>query len=639
MQNNRHKRYSFYCGVSRQPRVNDPVADLKNRLAESENYRAILRADNDKLRQANKELERQIEEISNKYLRAMMERDSERERRIKAETMLTQGGVQVREMEEKNIALESRQAEYEALQKENSVLKRKLNIRDGKESPFGNAGSPSSNRPFKGNSSEDDRKKRGGAQKGHHGHGRQAINKEHTENIKYEICTELPDTSKCCDLMDLIKVGERERSYVRYVAPRIDHVCVKNAIYKCQSCGKYIYARPGDILKKMSYSNSFLAEAAVSCYVKGHTAGDVQRELNVKDGAFFSMLSTVSNQLEPIFEELRLEVARQQAVHADETTWWIDGKKGYSWVFCNSDIELHLYPGTRSSEVPAQFFGYAEGKGKKARQTTCADKPEESSTNIDKTEVQTDAENSANGKSQKKNVISADAGKARITPVEEYQCYQGKTIVDTDRYKGYFPLNIEHQFCFEHLKRDLNKLALDYPKIEEVSKFVEAFRPLLVKSMNLCANASISNEEYYATAKEYKERIKEIIYAEARNKGLQDYQNIWRNNWDSMFAWVKDRYIKCDNNAAERAIRKTVIARKISLGSQSERGARIREVISSVLLTVKLRGQDPYQWLVQTLNKLALNPKLDILTCMPPPNISRWKTKKGAIPSDAALHA
>ena len=106
-----------------------------------------------------------------------------------------------------------------------------------------------------------------------------------------------------------------------------------------------------------------------------------------------------------------------------------------------------------------------------------------------------------------------------------------------------------------------------------------------------------------------------------------------------MFAWVEDKNIKCENNTAERAIRGTVIARKISLGSQGEKGARNREIISSVLLTVKQRGRNPEQWLVETLNKMAKNPKLDICTCMPSPNTSRWKTKKDPTPPDETLLA
>ena len=61
---------------------------------------------------------------------------------------------------------------------------------------------------------------------------------------------------------------------------------------------------------------------------------------------------------------------------------------------------------------------------------------------------------------------------------------------------------------------------------------------------------------------------------------------------------VVDRYhgynraIPADNNRAERELRPLVIARKISFGSQSEAGARTREVLMSVLHTLRKHTDD-----------------------------------------------
>lgn len=294
--------------------------------------------------------------------------------------------------------------------------------------------------------------------------------------------------------MRLTQVGERRREYDRCIPARTEHVVAGIGVFKCESCGEVTYARPGDVLRRMSYSNSFLAAGTVKFYVQGHTADD--------------------------------------------------GECG-------------------TGTAPA-----------------------------------------------------------KRTPLGECRAHEGRTVVTSDRFSGYSPLDVRHQYCFGHLRRDLNRLLDDFPGNDEVKRFHDALRPLLAESMGLCADKAMPDGECYGKAQELKEKIREVVFAEARDHGVQGYQNIWREKWDSLFAWVEDRRIKCDNNAAERAIRPTVIARKISMGSQGAKGVRNREIITSVLMTVKIRGEDPYQWLVNILDALARNPEADVAGALPEPDVT-----------------
>jgi len=45
--------------------------------------------------------------------------------------------------------------------------------------------------------------------------------------------------------------------------------------------------------------------------------------------------------------------------------------------------------------------------------------------------------------------------------------------------------------------------------------------------------------------------------------------------------------VPADNNRAERELRPLVIARKVSFGSQSDAGAQTREILMTVLHTLK----------------------------------------------------
>jgi len=69
-----------------------------------------------------------------------------------------------------------------------------------------------------------------------------------------------------------------------------------------------------------------------------------------------------------------------------------------------------------------------------------------------------------------------------------------------------------------------------------------------------------------------------------------------------MFHWVTDRQVSAENNFAERQLRHTVIARKVSFGSQSDKGAKRGEILMSIMHTLKAKGYNARSRLKSTLN-------------------------------------
>ena len=60
-----------------------------------------------------------------------------------------------------------------------------------------------------------------------------------------------------------------------------------------------------------------------------------------------------------------------------------------------------------------------------------------------------------------------------------------------------------------------------------------------------------------------------------------------------LFSFVDCDGVPSDNNAAERAVRPAVIARKVSGGTRSTKGSDARMTLMSLFGTWNLRGQDP----------------------------------------------
>ena len=68
-----------------------------------------------------------------------------------------------------------------------------------------------------------------------------------------------------------------------------------------------------------------------------------------------------------------------------------------------------------------------------------------------------------------------------------------------------------------------------------------------------------------------------------------------------------------DNNRAERDLRPTVIARKVSFGSSSDAGAETRSILMSALHTLnKQRGEQSLETAFKTiLDKIAVSSDVD----------------------------
>jgi transposase len=62
-----------------------------------------------------------------------------------------------------------------------------------------------------------------------------------------------------------------------------------------------------------------------------------------------------------------------------------------------------------------------------------------------------------------------------------------------------------------------------------------------------------------------------------------------------LFVFLHISGVPYDNNASERALRNSVIHRKVSGGFRSDAGAEAHAVVASVVDTVRKRGDDVFE--------------------------------------------
>jgi hypothetical protein len=179
-----------------------------------------------------------------------------------------------------------------------------------------------------------------------------------------------------------------------------------------------------------------------------------------------------------------------------------------------------------------------------------------------------------------------------------------------DRYAGYNKVPCAIQYCYAHLLREVQDLGKEFPQQAEVQRFVETLAPLLAQAMKLRAQG-LKLSEFRQQAREIKAQIVASVQTPAQHPGIQKIQNLFRENATRLYHWTRHPSIPAENNRAERELRPLVIARKISFGSQSEQGLKTREVLMSVLHTLRKRTKDVFAPLTRALDSMATDAKQD----------------------------
>ncbi len=194
-------------------------------------------------------------------------------------------------------------------------------------------------------------------------------------------------------------------------------------------------------------------------------------------------------------------------------------------------------------------------------------------------------------------------------------------VLVVDRYAGYNKTPCTLQYCYAHLLREVEDLEKDFPDSGEVKAFVSVMAPLLTTAMSL-RSQPITDDDYYAKASDIKAQIIAAVESPAVHLGIQHIQNVFHGNAHRMYHWADDRRVPAENNLAERDLRPTVIARKVSFGSISDAGAHTRSVLMSVLHSLKKQNLDVVKRLKDVLDQLAKDVTLDPFMLLFPKNLS-----------------
>lgn len=178
---------------------------------------------------------------------------------------------------------------------------------------------------------------------------------------------------------------------------------------------------------------------------------------------------------------------------------------------------------------------------------------------------------------------------------------QAKGIVTTDRYSGYQWLpKRRRQICWAHLKRDFQAIA------ERAGEAGQLGAQLLgqVKDLFTQWHACRDAHAYLQLARQLtpiKSRIKELLQSGAQQnhkKTRHTCQQILKV-WEALWTFVRVAGVEPTNNNAERPLRRAVLWRRKSFGTQSATGSAFVARILTTITTLRQQKRNVLAYLTE----------------------------------------
>jgi transposase len=178
----------------------------------------------------------------------------------------------------------------------------------------------------------------------------------------------------------------------------------------------------------------------------------------------------------------------------------------------------------------------------------------------------------------------------------------GGTVI-SDSWPAWNHVGKRWQRCLVHYLREIE----DTLKYKNPGK---AFFPFAKKLKRILRDSIRRGER----VKDHEERLRAKARREARvdalvashpssgEKNCVRFVKRLKREEGMLFTFLEEEGIEWNNNAAERALRSSVVMRKITYGNQSDEGARAHAVLMSVRETCGLRNENFFDYGMQHLN-------------------------------------
>ena len=374
-----------------------------------------------------------------------------------------------------------------------------------------------------------------GGQKGHPGHHRELMpqnNDIRTEHHYPETC-EHCGTSLKDNPLDLLMEALRHQviDIPLLAATIVDHLLHS---VKCPTCRKVTRAKLPEDVTWSPFGPGLQATVALLTgryrLSRREAEGFLQDILGIKLslGSVCAIEQTVSAAIEAPVEEIQATAAKAPVVNVDETGWQEGKRRAWLWSAVTPELAIFHINYKRGKDAALQLLG---------------------------------------------------------------SDFQG--IVGSDRWKAYRCIPIERRgICHAHLKRDFEKMVSLGGASKSIGEWGLAEEVRMFDLWERFKNGEITRQTLAEEFVPLKARMKRLL-TRGQRCGDKKTEGMCKDilwHWKALWTFVSVEGVEPTNNAAERVLRKGVLWRKGSFGTQSESGSRFVERILTVAETCRRQG-------------------------------------------------
>ena len=229
-------------------------------------------------------------------------------------------------------------------------------------------------------------------------------------------------------------------------------------------------------------------------------------------GALSALVAETARAGQPAYEALLAEARASPVVHIDETSWRENGRNGWVWTLTTATSRLFHFARSRAGTVADRLLGET-----------------------------------------------------------------GLGVVVSDFYGAYDHLERVQQRCWAHLLRDVHALTEAHADDTGVIAWAAGVRAIYERAV-AWADAATAAQTRPILRERARDGFQADLVAHCRAQPGDGPQAVLCARIDryqaDLFTFVADPAVPPTNNAAERALRPLVVARKISGGTRSPRGQR-----------------------------------------------------------------
>ncbi len=223
--------------------------------------------------------------------------------------------------------------------------------------------------------------------------------------------------------------------------------------------------------------------------------------------------------------------------------------------------------------------------------------------------------------------------------------YQG--VVQTDGYSGYDFLDskdgVVHVGCWAHARRkfvDADKAKGKKAKTGATAVAIKAIRQIYAtenkaRKLGLTPDelVQLRIEEVQPVLEEFKEWLIRKSGQVVPKSLLGQAVSYTLNQWDRLFAYLKNGCVTPDNNLLENAIRPFTVGRKNWLFAGTQRGAEASAALYSLVESAKANGLDAYKYLRYIFENIPFAQSTDDYRALLPKNLTNEMLKISGDPT------